>query len=78
MVTNQSIMGSLHETAKHFGGWQTRHSEACRKTKRLFHSKTDILTFQGPTALFAIKQGVFLYHVTVSLQRAHYKVYSRG
>lgn len=59
MATNQSIMGSLHETAKHFGGWQTRHSEACRKTKRLFHSKTDILTFQGPTALFAIKQGVF-------------------
>lgn len=35
-----------------------RRSEE-RKSKIISFKKTDILTFQGPTALFAIQQGVF-------------------
>ena len=37
-----------------------------QEKQRLLHSKANILSFQGSTASFAIQQGVFLYHVTVS------------
>lgn len=41
-------MGGKRDTARH-----------AEKLRDYFIQKTDILTFQGPTALFAIKQGVF-------------------
>ena len=46
-----------------------KRARLARQTKTLRHSKTEanILSFQSPTASFAIQQGVFFfYHVTVS------------
>ena len=60
----RSVMGPLQMVEK-TPCWMANDAEG-QETQR------DDLSFQGPTALFAIQQGVFLYPASVRiLQRAH-------
>ena len=61
-VTSSSyITALLPWLGKVLEGQEKQSDDIIQKLKLIY-----ILSFQGPTASFAIQQGVFLYHVTVS------------
>ena len=45
--------------------WVANDAVGHEKQKDYVIQKANILSFQGPTALFALQQGLFLHHVTV-------------